>query len=514
MPLTAQSSKETHAAQNAALILLSLVFLPLDTFILFISLLYSLFISSAAEKSRRAALRTPGFRPRTVLVTGVGMSKGLTLTRIFYAAGHTVIGADFETPFLPTTCGRTSIALKKFMRLQRPHGSSGALAYAKSVVDIIVQEKVDLWVSCSGVASAIEDGMAKEMVEGLTSCRAIQFDVPTTQKLHEKHSFMEYTKSIGLAIPDTHTVTSKTAILSLLEPSRCKDRRYILKYIGTDDSVRANMTLLPLDTPSATKEYLSRIEVSTERPWILQQYIAGPEYCTHAVVIEGEVKAFVSCPSAELLMHYEALPQTSALSQSMLRFTQEYAAAGGQSFTGHLSFDFMVEAGEAEAAKRDATRQVKLYPIECNPRAHTAVVLFGNTPEMAAAYTSILNNTTSPPAGTTKHEQLTNGNAQKPVFPHKPARFHWIGHDLVNKLILPVSRLLTAKDASLQLLVHDLMTFLHYGLRWKDGTYEIWDPWPAWWLYHIYWPAQFAVALVLGRKWSRVNVSTCKMFMC
>ncbi|KAG9590125.1 hypothetical protein KCU90_g14242, partial [Aureobasidium melanogenum] len=49
---------------------------------------------------------------------------------------------------------------------------------------------------------------------------------------------------------------------------------------------------------------------------------------------------------------------------------------------------------------------------------------------------------------------------------------------------------------------------------WKDGTYEIWDPLPAWWLYHVYWPFQFAKSLVTGFKWSRINVSTTKMFGC
>jgi catechol O-methyltransferase len=51
-------------------------------------------------------------------------------------------------------------------------------------------------------------------------------------------------------------------------------------------------------------------------------------------------------------------------------------------------------------------------------------------------------------------------------------------------------------------------------LNWKDGTFEVWDPWPAFWLYHVYWPVQFVLAVVQGKKWSRLNVSTTKMFMC
>lgn len=522
--LDASSSRLAHAAQNAALLALSLVFLPLDTFVLGVCIVLGLVTKSWAE-TRRRALRspyTPIHESKTILVTGVGMTKGLAIARNFFAAGHTIIGADFEPLMLPLSCGRTSKVLKAFHRLEKP-GADGSAKYTQSLLDIIRKENVDIWVSCSGVASAIEDGEAKEMIELVTKCKAIQFDVATTKKLHEKHSFIEYTKSIGLPTPDTHTITSKAAALKMLdEASAEKGKRagmkYIMKYIGTDDSVRADMTLLPFETPAATKAHISRLPISEDRPWILQQYIAGPEYCTHALVIHGKVKAFVACPSAELLMHYEALPAESGLSQTMLRFTQEYAAAGGDSFTGHLSFDFLVEMSEAEAGLRDPTHNVRLHPIECNPRAHTAVALFNETPEMADAYLTVLRDP-SPAAAQQEQEQrrqngLTNGLASQPTFPHSPTqKYYWAGHDLVELVLLPLLSLLTGKTNSSDVLA-SLSTFCIHFLSWKDGTFEVWDPWPAWWLYHVYWPAQFVLAIGQGKKWSRLNVSTTKMFMC
>lgn len=523
--LDASSSLLAHFAQNAALLLLNFAFLPLDTFILGTCIVLGFVRSSWAEKYRRnvRSPRTPIHETKTILVTGVGMTKGLALARNFFAAGHTVIGADFEPLLLPVSCGRTSKALKSFHRLEKP-GAEGSAKYTQSLLDIIRAENVDIWVSCSGVASAIEDGEAKEMVELVTKCNAVQFDVANTKKLHEKHSFIEYTKSIGLPTPDTHTITSKAAALKMLDEAAAEKgkragMKYIMKYIGTDDSVRADMTLLPLETPAATKAHISRLPISEDRPWILQQYIKGPEYCTHAVVIRGEVKVFVACPSAELLMHYEALPATSGLSQSMLRFTQEYAAAGGESFTGHLSFDFLVEMSEADAGLKDPTRNVRLYPIECNPRAHTAVALFNETPEMAGAYMSLLKSSSHHHAHAEESQRkngLTNGLAAQPIFPHSPTKkYYWIGHDLVELVLLPIISLLTSSaNASLSDVSSGISTFLDHLLFWKDGTFEVWDPWPAWWLYHVYWPVQFALALVQGRKWSRLNVSTTKMFMC
>lgn len=352
------------------------------------------------------------------------------------------------------------------------------------------------------------------MVELTTGCKCVQYDVATTKKLHEKHSFMDYTQSIGLTIPETHTVTSKVAALHFLDEANATGKKYILKYIGTDDSVRANMTLLPLSTPAQTKAHISRMEISEERPWILQQFIRGPEYCTHALVVKGEVKVFVACPSSELLMHYQALPSDSGLSMNMLRFTQEFAAAGGPSFTGHLSFDFLVEMDDAEKALRDPAANVTLYPIECNPRAHTAVCLFSDTPEMVEGYLSLLEPKNAIPSSTEK-PQTPNGTAPQPIFPNvQQKKYYWIGHDLVELVILPALSLFSADGPSFVEVFEKIATFLEHLFWWQDGTFEFWDPLPAWWLYHVYWPYQFLIALLWGMKWSRVNVSTCKMFMC
>lgn len=150
-----------------------------------------------------------------------------------------------------------------------------------------------------------------------------------------------------------------------------------------DDSARGNLTLLPLLTPEATEVHLVTIsgEISQESPWILQQFIPGAEeFCTHALVMHGTVRAFVACRSSELLMHYEALSPGLSLWDEMLQFTQEVAKAEGKDFTGHLSFHFMQPKVENGG----------LYAIECNPRAHTAVVLFRDTPGLVDAYLDLL----------------------------------------------------------------------------------------------------------------------------
>ncbi|KAF6226796.1 hypothetical protein HO173_012300 [Letharia columbiana] len=535
--LDARSPYRFHFAQNASLVALSLLLLPFSTLLLFASVVARPFLSNedaARKRIRRSASGgNSSFRPKTIIVTGVGMTKGLFLARAFYKAGHNVIGADFEPNGIPV-CGRFSKAVRTFYSLPKPNEKSGAAYYIDALLHIVRKEKVDLWVSCSGVASAVEDGQAKEVLERRSDVRCIQFDVLTTQMLHEKDTFIAQTQRIGLPTPETHNVTSRAAVHRVLHESPKTKKQYIMKSVGMDDASRGDMTVLPKRTVSETYNHVSAIPISGKKPWVLQQFIKGREYCTHALIVNNEVKAFVACPSSELLMHYEALPSDSALSCAMLRFTEEFVQRSGSNMTGHLSFDVLVEEVVSEKGA-----QLALLPIECNPRAHTAVVLFqGQEKAMSEAYLTAL----TPQINGTSERPLTNGSpdaqpdtyapvtptkirpningytrsrpeSSAPVTPANPARYYWLGHDLVTLLLLPLLSLLSG-HITISAYLHGCRTFLEHVLLWRDGTFELWDPLPAWWLYHGYWPGQFLAALVERRKWSRVNVSTCKIFGC
>ncbi|KAL9009260.1 MAG: hypothetical protein Q9173_005696 [Seirophora scorigena] len=461
----------------------------------------SFIVANDASRKRKYIRSNPTFEPQTILITGVGMTKGLALARLFYEAGHDVVGADFEPHGIPV-CGRYSKSLHKFYRVPKPTANDGSVHYINALLRVVRREKVDLWVSCSGVASAVEDGQAKEVIERRSSCRAIQFDAATTGMLHEKDTFMQETQRLGLHVPETHHVTSRDAVHKLLHQT--KRRSYIMKSVGVDDAVRGNMTLLPRRTLSQTYDHVSQLPISSEKPFILQQFIKGKEYCTHSLIIEGGVKMFVACPSAELLMHYEALPSDSALSRAMLAFTREFVERSEKNMSGHLSFDFLVDENVTEKGA-----ELVLNPIECNPRAHTAVALFsGRARDVANAYLSLL------------RSGMINGNGhtldtadKQVVFPVEPAKYYWIGHDLIALVLLPLLHLLMGRIRLMEW-IQGCAEFMNHVLFWKDGTIEIWDPLPWWCLYHIYYPGHFLASILHRRRWSRINVSTLKMFGC
>ncbi|KAH7391928.1 hypothetical protein BKA66DRAFT_31766 [Pyrenochaeta sp. MPI-SDFR-AT-0127] len=504
----------SHIWKNILLLFLSLVTAPISATAVLVSLAVSKLhhdrnrTFSKEDKKHRAAIQ----QRKTILVTGVSMTKGLTIARnLSQHTPHRIIGADISE----LSPGRWSSANNKYYRLDTPNGDD-ADPYIDSILSVILKEKVDLWISCSSVVAAVEDGQVVRLAEKQAKeqgkrFEAVQFREDVVEKFHEKDKFIDYIHSLGLTIPESYRCTSPNEALDILmrelhsnsprssrrakTTSRPMGKKFIMKPIGVDDKARNNMTtLLPFSTVEATTKYIRSLKITKSNPFQLQQFINGKEYCTHALVIRGKVKAFTSCPSLELLMHYEPLPPASSLSQEMLKFTERVCEEGGESFSGHLSFDFFVE-------NEDTGKKVTLYPIESNPRAHTAVILFEQTPEMADAYLSIFCDPTAEPS-----------RKFPPVFPRAPTlSYYWLGHDLIIFAILPVLDLLFGYG-SWRRVVNGLRVVWQHLIYWKEGTLTFEDPWPFFVLYHVYWPSRFAMSLWKGKPWSRINVSTTKMF--
>ncbi len=502
-----------HGWKNLLLILLSLSLAPVTLVVVWVSLAVSELHHVRTRRSDAGRERGHAIarqQRKTILITGVSMTKGLAIARnLSQHSPHRIIGADVSA----LSPGRFSYAIAKYYRLDSPSGDD-AEPYIDSLLSILRREKVDLWISCSSVVAAVEDGrvvqFAKQQAkEQGRRFEAVQFKEEVVEKFHEKDRFIDYIASLDLTVPESYLCTSQGAAIDILmrelhrhyannpkenghsvsKPRHQQQkRRFIMKPIGVDDKARNNMmTLLPFSTIAATTEYIRSLQISKSNPFQLQQFIQGKEYCTHALVVRGKVKLFTSCPSSELLMHYEPLPADSLLNQEMLKFTERVCKANGDSFTGHLSFDFFVE--DEDASQED----LKLYPIESNPRAHTAVVLFERTPEMADAYISALNDSSC----------FDDYYKSPPVFPRTPTRnYYWIGHDLISLVFLPLLDFLFRYRSRREML-SCFRIFWSHLVYWKDGTFAMNDPWPFFVLYHVYWPAQFFKALINRKPWSR-----------
>ncbi|CEI39718.1 hypothetical protein FVEN_g2000 [Fusarium venenatum] len=501
-----ETSRVTQFTKNLSLFLLSFIFLPTNLLFALTAFLWNRLTSKPPTPTSHSQNDQDNLDKTTILVTGVNMAKGLSLARMFHRRGHRVIGADCYS----LSPGRVSRAIDVYYRLPVPSDPSTMSLddpYLNRITEIIKHEDVDLWVSVSDVNAAIEDAAVKEIIEARTSAKAIQFGIQDIRRLHEKDAFIEHTKSLGLTVPHTEAVQDKEDVINFLQRNGGLElkpgaRQYLVKPVGVDDVARFTMPLLPLSSEDATLARIDTIPFDTAKcSFIIQEYITGPEFCTHALIIRGRVCAFVACRSADVLMHYSALPADSPLSKAMLDFTLKQAEEGGENFTGHMSFDFLINQEDEDGTRSGAEKDVTIYPIECNPRVHTATVLFNNTPEIVDEYLSVL-------SSSSERRSLS----KPPLYPINPQDYYWVSQDLIELVLCPFYHTLFRGTTGLSHVSKSIHAFAQHLIYWKDGTFESWDPMPWLWMMHVYWPVQFAWYMSTGSVWTKLNVSTGKAF--
>lgn len=476
--------------RNFSIILFSFTFLPLSCIIVITALIltqFSLFLP------RRRTLKKDV--PR-ILVTGVGMAKGLFLARTLYLGGCEVYGADFDRSG-NLHCGRFSRAIKKFFPLKNPL-SNGINAYVDRVIEIIDTEQINLWISCSGVLTAIEDGILAREITQKTKCKVFQPDEDTISQFHDKMKFMEKISELRLSNIEWHFLLSHKdipIILSKLKKSAETSlaQKFIIKSADIDAIFRNSLPLINSHDLQNAEKVLNELDYSSGHKWLLQEFIdTSEEYCSQAVVVNGSVRAFTACPSSSVLLHYKQLDSGSILYQEMLQFTQSCATGFGN-ITGHISFDFLARSQRVSGGLNKT-----LVPIECNPRCHTATVLFnGKEAELADRYLEVLFG----------EKNIAILHAES----HAQYGLYWIAYDLVVLAAHFVFAVLDPNSTSWTAIVRHILEFLDHILTWKDPTFTWWDPLPWFVLNHLYWPWELALTSLNKVKWKKLNVSTGKV---
>ena len=424
--------------------------------------------------------------------------------------------------------GRLSFSVSKYCRLKFGVDEDD---YAQQLLQIMRLHDIDVWVSCSGVATAMSDALVVSKVaeQGL-GCKLFQFDTTATSILDNKMSFMKQTSAFDLPCPAFYSIPPNFSmeivqdVVTKMQEDHDRNpddnpddkpdynpRRFIIKNEAMDDSTRG---VLPIFAVHQEPESLfnTLFLLGPSQSWVLQELLnINEEYCTHAVVVEGKVKAFTACPSDSILLHYDydALPPDDHRFIEMLSFTKTFAGkmqAKYGNFTGHLSFDFLARFG-------DGVRP--LLPIECNPRCHTATVNFGGKErELVIAYLKRhKNHRIVSKHGSNQSPNETESEIVFPIDEYKGMGYYWITHDLVVLGLLPLINLLRyPSDQSFHELAYHWYCFLWHLCLWKDAAFEWWDPLPWFLLNHIVWPWNLLVMAWKGERWTQLNVSTMKVF--
>ena len=320
---------------------------------------------------------------KRILITGAKMTKALQLARSFHRDGHEVYLVETHKYWL--SGHRFSRAVKQFFTVPVPEKDSDG--YCQALLEIVKRNNIDLFVPVSSPVASYYDSLAKKVLE--PECESIHFDPEVTAILDDKHAFCEKAKALGLSTPKVFRITKPQQILAF--DFERDGSQYIVKSIDYDSVLRLDLTKLPFDN---MEEYVCKLPISASNPWVMQEFIRGQEYCFHATVRKGEIRLHCCSESSPFQINYRQVNNPD-IYQWVETFVQK------MNLTGQVCFDMIqTEAGT-------------VYPIECNPRLHSAITMFHDHPGVARAYL------------------LDSNSEEEPIMPlpnSKPT--YWTYHEL------------------------------------------------------------------------------------
>ena len=386
--------------------------------------------------------------PKKILLTGGKMTKSLQLARFFHRAGHEVFLVETHKYWL--SGNRFSSSVKRFYTVSVPEKEPQA--YAQDLLEIVQKENIDVFIPVSSPIASYYDSLAKSILS--PHCEVIHFDPEVTKTLDNKFSFCQQAASLGLSVPKSFLISDPQEILDF--DFATDGSRYILKSIPYDSVSRLDMTQLPFPD---MESYVKKLPITKDRPWIMQQFIKGQEYCCHTTVRKGQIKLYCCSKSSAFQVNYQQVDNPEIFNW-VQHFVKEL------NLTGQICFDFI------------QTEDGKVYPLECNPRLHTAITMFPDHPSVADAYLF-------------DHEQ-------PPIEPlplSKPT--YWLYHELW--------RLTDISSLS------DLSAWLNKVFSGKDAIFDLNDPLPFLGVHHWQIPLLLLDNLRHNRGWVKIDFNIGKL---
>ena len=384
--------------------------------------------------------------PKNIMIVGSRMTKTLQLARSFHAAGHRAIIVDTDKYWLNGNQFSNSVAASYTV----PDPQKDLAGYIQALRAIAKQENIDLFIPVAIFSVIYFDSNDKPVLSGCSE--SFHFDADITRMLDDKFAFAETARSFSLSVPKSFKITAPEQVLNFDFTN--EKRKYILKSIPYDQVRRLNLTKLPCDTQAETEAFVKSLPISEEKPWIMQEFIPGKEYCTHSTVRDGESRMYCCCESSAFQVNYENVDHPE-----IKQWASHFAEKLGR--TGQLSFDF-IESDDGS-----------VYAIECNPRTHSAITMFYNHPGVADAYLGAL-----PLAETLE-----------PLPDSKPT--YWLYHELWR-----LNEIRSFKQ---------LQTWVKNILRGKEAIFEFNDPLPFLMVHHWQIPLLILDNLRRLKGWIRID---------
>jgi len=128
------------------------------------------------------------------------------------------------------------------------------------------------------------------------------------------------------------------------------------------------MIKLPRSTYVETIEYINKLSINEDYPYILQEFISGKEYSTYGICINGELRLFTCNHSSSSQLNYQHI-EHSEIFEWCIQYIRAFK------LTGHISFDFIINDNDG-----------KPYAIGLNSYKNSTITEFYNHPNMIDVY--------------------------------------------------------------------------------------------------------------------------------
>ncbi|KAL4958310.1 hypothetical protein BDW69DRAFT_154194 [Aspergillus filifer] len=442
----------------------SLIFLPLDNTILVV-VLASCYLSSfffLNTTRRREVLQNVQFRPKTILVTGVNTPHGLHVARSWYNEGHRVVGADNTEPRFASGESK-SMALVNYYRIPNPQ-------YVSRLLDIVLREKVDIWIPCSQDASVADDSTAKQAIESRTSCKCITLEPQLSSQWSRPDSFLQYLVDQGLPAVENHRVLSRDSIHKILHRSPTK----IYHIRQTAPAVDLKTIVLPKRTLSLTYLEVSEIQISKDSPWLMQQHARLGEFTAELIVIRGHVVAIMIRP-ANRVSAWGSSPLNEGLAATIHRVIERFASKGGLRINGHFSVHLMVDE---ELVSNSVRYEVRIAGCTQGAAAVTHLLQRTSSRLLVNGYLAIIS---KEEVSKTSVDALSSRVSYSSTLTQLPS-LCLIVKGLAERVL---SLALRAVAQNIDRKLGEADNFLVF---WADWRFAFMDPLPWWWHTHVYSP--------------------------
>ena len=339
-------------SRSIAVLLFLALCLPLSLVVCTLSLLISKLLLSAGIVSKSKTgfnQHDQGNSFKSILILAGSKCKALHMCRLFKREGYVTIIC--ETATFPIVAAGWSMYCDYFYKLTDPF--KVPTDYVRQVINIAKKHRATYFLPIEPRHVKWDNTVISKISE---LCTPLTVDGQVLDELDNKFTFNQCLKRLKLRAPTCEYVTDKDQVKLLIDDS--KTTCYILKPVLYDGFQRGDINV-PSDR-AKFEEFLSTKDISDANPFVLQNRLIPPELTSCTLVIKGEVVAHTVGNSSPVHQSFDHIDCTE-VTQWVRDFIKRYA----KSITGWLTFDFMKSPDDGH-----------FYAIECNPRLHSAYILF------------------------------------------------------------------------------------------------------------------------------------------